>query len=135
MAKNYKIGVVKMIKAKTLRMRIVPAIAEYRQRVKGASTAMYCKGGVMHRRNGFGGEWITRPTRLILVVKVEGSEIDVCVDLLFREELGKLTQKRIREICKAVPAYVLLERNESFRGSVYYVLAQESFTEWLERMT
>ena len=123
-----------MIRAKVLKMQVIPASNEYRQGIKGSSTATYYKGGAVHRRNGFGGERIISPTRLILIAEVASNSVNVFVDSLFREELGKLTQKRIRTICNAVPAYVWLEPNENFRGDVYYVLAQESFTAWLARM-
>ena len=115
-------------------LRIVPATSYYSQGIKGRSTSTYVKGGKVHKRNGFGGERVYSPTRLVLDVTVDGQIEEVCVDGLFRSEFERLTEKRVAAICKAVPAVVTLEKRETFKGEVYYVLSDVSFREWLHRV-
>lgn len=123
-----------MIYAKTLGLRIIPAAADYRQHVKGGSTAHYYRNGSIHRRNGCGGEWVITPTRLVLIAETADGRYDVRVDTMFREEFGRITQKRIKAICGSIPPTVCLEKYVGYNGNSYFNLSSESFEEWLSGM-
>ena len=110
---------------------VTNAISEYQQGFKGSWSGSYVSEGVIHVRNGFGGERVIAPKRIYLTVEVGNMMVDVRVDSDFRYAVGKLTPKRTKAIYASVPEYVSLYENESRQGKKFYCLTESSFSEWL----
>ena len=71
--------------------------------VKGGATyGCYYKNGKYHKNRGFGWESVYAPSRLILVVEIEGKRTEIWIDRFFKERVGRLTNNRICKIVGAI---------------------------------
>ena len=95
--------------------------------VKGGATyGCYYKNGKYHKNRGFGWESVYAPSRLILVVEIEGKRTEIWIDRFFKERVGRLTNNRICKIVGAMPNFV------KFKNMGNYYLVQDSSLEaWL----
>ena len=120
-----------IVTGKVLGIYITDSESTYSQGFKGNWSGSYCSGGVIHVRNGFGGQRDIMPKRIYLTVQVENRMVDVRVDSDFRYALGNLTKKRTKGICASVPDEVSLYENVNRKGETFYCLTDESFNSWL----
>ena len=120
-----------IVTGKVLRIYVTDSESTYSQGFKGNWSGSYCSGGVIHVRNGYGGERVIAPKRIYLTAEVGDLIVDVRVDSDFRYAVGNMTPKRTKAICASVPEYVSLYENESRKGQKFYCLTDACFSEWL----
>ena len=120
-----------IVTGKVLGIYVTASGSTYHQGFGGNWSGSYCSGGVIHVRNGFGGQRDIIPKRIYLTVQVENRTVDVRVDSDFRYVLGNLTPKRTQAIIDTVPELVSLYKNENKKGETFYCLTDESFNSWV----
>ena len=95
--------------------------------VKGGATyGCYYKNGKYHKNRGFGWESVYAPSRLILVVEIEGKRTEIWIDRFFKERVGRLTNNRICKIVGAMPNFVEVKNMGN-----YYLVQDSSLEAWL----
>lgn len=120
-----------IVTGKVIGIDVTDSESTYDQGFGGHWSGSYCSGGVIHVRNGFGGQRDIVPKRIYLVVQVENRTVDVRVDSDFRYVLGNLSPKRTQAIIDSVPDEVSLYENVNRKGEQFYCLTEGSFNEWL----
>ncbi len=72
-----------------------------------------------------------KPSRLILQIGVEGKRYETWVDSYFKNNVGRLTEKRIDRIEANLPEVVEVMECEGSKVGKYYVVSEESMDAWL----
>ena len=120
-----------IVSGRVLGVNVADSDSTYCQGFKGGWSGSYASEGVIHVRNGFGGQRDITPKRIYLTVQVENKMVDVRVDRDFRYALGNLSPKRTQTIIDTVPELVSLYENVNRKGETFYCLTDESFNSWL----
>jgi hypothetical protein len=84
------------------------------------------------------GTYITAtPSHLILQVSIEGKNFDIWTERDFREALGvsRLTENLRDRIEATMPKEVCVKKRIGRKGTEYYVLADKSIREWVDRIS
>lgn len=90
------------------------------------------KKGKVHQQQGCGWEKQITPSRLILIVEINGSYHEVWVDKFFKDSVGRLTTNRIEKIVQNMPEKICVNEYEKADGSVYYTVDESSLYMWKE---
>jgi hypothetical protein len=105
---------------------------ELTQGVKGGSAGKSI-GGKFFRSRGYGwGEHIEK-SKLILHVIVLKERFEIWVDYFFKDNLGRLTEKRRVLIEQTMPKTVEVEEAEGQKGTKYYEVSEADLEAWLTR--
>ena len=120
-----------IVTGRVVGIEITESKADYHQGIKGRRSGRSFSHGVVHVRNGFGGQFDFTPKRITLLVKIGNITEKVWVDSEFRHEIGNLTKKRTQAICEAAPREVDLYENKTQGGEKFYCLTKSTFAKWL----
>ena len=120
-----------IVTGRVVGVKVTEAKTDYLQGIKGNRMGRSYHHGVVHVRNGFGGQFDFTPKRITVLVEVGNETTEVWVDQEFRYEIGKLTKKRTKAICEATPNVVELYENESKKGEKFYCLTEATLKKWL----
>lgn len=102
------------------------------QRVKKGTRTTY-KDGYIHSPRGSGWGDNYKPSHLVLTVEVKGRVVDTWIDRYFKDNVGKLTEKRRNKLAATMPDKVKVEEYEKQDGSLYYVVDDDDLEEWAKR--
>lgn len=97
------------------------------------STRSGYKNGRYISQRGYGWASECRPSRITLIVNVEGHHHDVWVDRFFKDNWGRLTQNRQNAILNTIPSMVDLEENLGSCDTMYYTVCDSYMYDWLAR--
>lgn len=123
--------------ATTIGMEYLPAEIEGHSGVKRHEIYKRCIKGGRRIVGGGNGQYITATSsRFILKVKIEGSDVKIWTERMFRDELGvkRLTPKLRERIKSTIPKEVMLEKRTGRLGTEYWVLSEKTTEEWVERI-
>lgn len=73
-----------------------------------------------------------KPSRLTLSIGVDGKRYNTWVDKYFKDNVGRLTEKRIDIIETNMPETVEVIECEGSKIGKYYVVSEESMDAWLK---
>jgi len=103
----------------------------YSNGYKSSARTGYVGNGYFSDNNGFGWGTTMRPSKLTLVANVDGVMTEVWIDHFFKDNWGRLTEKRVNSIRATMPQFVLLHEHTSFAGNRYYTLDENYAEAWL----
>lgn len=88
-----------------------------------------------YRKENQGGGWATntKPSRLILNIVVEGKIYDTLIDRYFKDNVGKLTEKRRNIISMNMPEFINVHEYNKNNGEIYYVVDEQCLSQWQQR--
>ena len=101
---------------------------------KGYERSYRSSSGRYVSQRGYGWATECKGSKLILEVQVGEDIHDVWIDRFFKDNLGRLTEKRRMAIRYTTPAQVPLEENYTRTGSVYYKVPDEFMNAWLHEV-
>ncbi|WP_310602527.1 hypothetical protein, partial [Anaerosporobacter sp.] len=104
------------------------------QGYKAGARNCYNSNGYYVSPIGFGNATVCKASKLILRVEVDGLFRDVWVDRFFKDNLGRLTEKRRCAIMHTMPDSIVLEENLSRNGELYYTTSENDMNLWLNRV-
>lgn len=107
-----------IVEATTLSIRSEASDFKHKTGARGGNQRFY-KNGYYHSYY-FGHDYAVKPTKLIVVVEINGTTYDVWVDHFFRANIGKLTASRVDRIKTALPETLTVEEMTSYNGTTYY---------------
>lgn len=73
-----------------------------------------------------------KPSKLTLQIGVDGKIYDTWVDRYFKDNVGRLTEKRLDKIEANMPEAVEVIECEDSNAGKYYVVSEESMDVWLK---
>lgn len=100
--------------------------------VKKGTRTTY-KNGYVHSPRGSGWGDNYKPSHLVLTIKVKGRVVDTWIDRYFKDNVGRLTEKRRNKIIDTMPEEVKVEEYEKQDGSLYYVVEDHDLEKWAKR--
>lgn len=77
-----------------------------------------------------GHQYTTKPSRFILLIEVNEQIVETWIDKYFKDNVGRLTEKRRMAIRDSMPETVLVEQFESRDGKQYYVVDESCLDQW-----
>lgn len=102
------------------------------QGVKKGTKTKY-KNGYIHSPRGFGWGNNYKPSHLTLILDIDGSRGYSWVDGYIKDNVGKLTQKRVNKMEAAIPDTVKVEEYHRQDGTPYYVVDDKDMDAWINR--
>ena len=91
------------------------------------------KGGKFFVNRGHGwGEHI-ESSKLILHATIRGKQSEIWIDHFFKDNLGRLIERRRILIGRTMPEAVDVKRAEGQKGTKYYVVSEDDLNAWLAR--
>ncbi len=121
-----------IMKAKCLGLKHETGDFYLTQGVKQGTKTTY-KNGYTHSPRGCGWGNNYKPSRLTLILDVTGNRGYSWIDGYIKDNVGKLTQKRVNKIEAAMPDTVEVEEYPKQDGGVYYVVDDKDMAAWIER--
>lgn len=119
-----------MKKYNTVSMQYIPGEYYITQGHKGYECNHYTQYGRYVTQRGFGWASESKPSELILYLESEEESLAVRVDSYFKENVGRMTQKRIDRIIAAMPDEVNIEKRTSNFGNDYLAVSEHDLNEW-----
>lgn len=116
-------------------MKIVYKRGSYElcQGVKGYQAGRM-SGGKWFSNRGYGwGEYI-ESSKLILHAQVRGKKEQIWIDRFFKDELGRLIERRRVLIQKTMPEFVSVRRAVGSGGTKYWTVTEKDLGLWLSRI-
>ncbi|MHB8129264.1 MAG: hypothetical protein ACYDEX_09725 [Mobilitalea sp.] len=104
------------------------------QGYKEGTKSYYNINGYYVNPIGYGNATVCKASKIILKVEVDGVFYDVWVDRFFKDNLGRLTEKRKLAIMHTVPETINLEENFTRNDNVYFIAAEDDMNLWLNRV-
>jgi hypothetical protein len=102
------------------------------QGVKKGTRTTYRDGYVRSPRGcGWGNNF--KGSKLILFLEVEGKRESAWIDNFFKDNIGRLTEKRRDIIEQTIPATIEVKEYEKNDGSTYYIVDDADMVRWLRR--
>lgn len=98
----------------------------------GIPERSYFNKGKVHQQQGFGWEKQITPSRLILIVEINGSYHEIWVDRFFKDSVGKVTAKRIEKLDENMPEKIRVNEYEKADGGIYYTVDENDLYKWKE---
>lgn len=114
-------------------IKYIPGEYAYTNGHKGNERNYYNKStGAYVTQKGYGwaSEW--KPSKIIVGIEIDDGVSEVWVDKYFRENWGRLTAKRVQAIIDSLPETIVVNKQMSRTGSVYYTVDDSSLSDWLE---
>lgn len=100
------------------------------QRVKNG-TGIKKKGDYTMYPQGNGWAKHFKGSKLVLYISIDGKSYGTWVDRYFKENVGRLTDKRLKIIEKTMPKEVEVVECEGSKVGNYYIVSDESLDSWL----
>lgn len=91
------------------------------------------KNGYKKTNEGNGYASNVKSSKLILTIEVDGQYHETWIDKYFKENIGRLTEKRVGIIEDTMPETVQVEENESTSGKTYYTVEEKSLDKWRKK--
>ena len=81
------------------------------------------------------GSWgeIVERSKLILYAASGNENLEFWIDRFFKDQIGRLTEKRRMLISQEMPQFVNVEPAIGQKGTKYYVVSKDDLNEWLIR--
>ncbi|MBL4933032.1 hypothetical protein [Clostridium paridis] len=92
----------------------------------------YFEKGKVHLQQGCGWEKQIAPSRLILMVEINGCNGEIWVDRFFKDAVGKLTAKRVEKLEKNMPEKIHVNEYKKADDSFYYTVDENDLYKWKE---
>lgn len=86
-----------------------------------------------HPDGAYGWASLSSSSKLNLAVEADGARYNVWVDRFFKDNIGRLTQKRRAIISEVMPEEVKLRDVKSRKGKHYFQVDADDLNSWLER--
>lgn len=119
-----------IVEATTLSIRSEASDFKHKTGARGGNQRFY-KDGYYHTFY-FGHDFAVKPTKLIVIVEIDGKPFEVWVDQYFRSNIGRLTSSRVDRICNTVPEVLTVEEMQSYSGKTYYrIFEDQIMDQWL----
>ncbi len=119
-----------IIVAKTISIRSEDSDFQYRKGARGGNQRFWKNG--YHHTYYFGHDYAVKPTKIIVVVEINGQTFDVFIDHFFRANIGRMTASRVNRIKAALPETLTVEEVTSYNGNTYYrIFEDQIMDEWL----
>lgn len=80
---------------------------------------------------GYGWGTVSKSSKLTVNVIVNEKHETVLVDRYFKENLGRLTTRRIDAIERTMPEFLEIEGHTNCYGDEYFIVNETSMEEWL----
>lgn len=90
------------------------------------------KAGRIVNPTGFGWATESKPSRITVGIDVKGKYEEVWVDYFFKNNWGRLTARRVQKIKDTMPDELKVSKHETYSGSAYYTVDEDSMWDWLE---
>lgn len=103
------------------------------QGIKGGSKIKSIGNGYTQFPQNGGWAKNIKPSKLILIIKVNGKIYSTWIDRYFKDEFKRLTEKRRTIIEQTMPETVEVEEFRKKDGSEYFVVTEKSLKKWLIR--
>ena len=116
---------------KTISITFEPGEYNITQGHKGYERKRY-KDGRYINPTGFGWATECKPSRITVGVDVNGSYTEIWVDRYFKDNWGRLTNKRVKAIKATLPDEINVLKNETYSGDIYFTIDEESLESWLK---
>lgn len=129
--KNNNVKEAFFMKADTRFISYVPGEYYLTQGHKGDERNHKNKRGQYITPTGFGWGTVSKPSKIIVGVNVDGKNVTVFVDRYFKDNWGRLTAGRVEAIKQTLPDELELIENQTYSGDIYYTVADESMDIWL----
>lgn len=123
--KNNNVKEAFFMKADTRFISYVPGEYYLTQGHKGDERKHKNKRGQYITPTGFGWGTVSKPSKIILGVNVDGKNVTVFVDRYFKDNWGRLTAGRVEAIKQTLPDELELIENQTYSGDIYYTVADE----------
>lgn len=118
--------------AKCLQIRYEEGDYYTSQRIKNGSMVKSTGNGYTQYPQGNGWAKNLKGSKLILFIEVDGNVYDTWIDQYFKDNIGKLTEKRREIIERTMPVLVEVDEYERRDGSKYCIVDEESMNKWLK---
>ena len=119
-----------IVEATTLSIRSEASDFKHKTGARGGNQRFWKNG--YHHTYYFGHDFVVKPTKLIVIVEIDGQTYDVWVDQYFRSNIGRLTSSRVDRICNTMPDVLNVEEMQSYSGKTYYRLFEDQIMDqWL----
>lgn len=118
--------------ANCLSLKYEPGDFYLTQGVKEGTKTTY-KNGYTHSPRGAGWGNNYKPSRLTLILDVDGSRGYSWIDRYFKDNVGRLTDNRLNKIEAAMPNTVEVEEYHRQDGTPYYVVDDKDMEAWVKR--
>lgn len=117
--------------ANCISVRYEPGEYQTRQGYKGGGSGQsFYKNGYYHNTQGFGWAKCYKPSKLILFVERKNKVHEIWIDHYFKDNVGKLTSKRVSAITNSMPETIHIEKCESMNGGSYYIADEADLALW-----
>ena len=120
--------------AEVLNLRYEPGYFAVTNGHKGYEKSHYSALWGYVEQRGYGWATECKSSKLVLAAVVEGAYYEIWVDHYFKENLGRLTEKRRKVIEATCPKQITVEENESRSGALYYTACELDMRAWLQRV-
>lgn len=123
-----------MVKGSVISLRYEAGYYALTNGHKGYERSHYSPGGGYVNQRGYGWASECKGSKYILEVAAGGEIYEVWVDRFFKDNLGRLTEKRRFAIEQTIPEFIGLEMHEGRNCGTYCTAAEADMQEWLSRV-
>lgn len=121
-----------IIEATTLSIRSEASDFKHKTGARGGNRRRFYKNDGYYHTYYCGHDFAVKPTKLIVIVEIDGKPFEVWVDQFFRSNIGRLTSSRVDRICNTVPEVLTVEEMQSYSGKTYYrIFEDQIMDQWL----